>query len=244
MLNNVISKPLYVQLKQAITEDINRNIYQPGEKLPNEAELCEQYSVSRITVRKALLELVEEGYLERLQGKGTFVKRPKFKRELVSVKGYSEHMVSTGRTPHHKIISYHVKEVSKGVAEKLNIPEKSSVLELTRILYNGKRPLSYEISTYSMEQYPNLDQYIQEGISMHKILDKEYGVIPAYNEKILNVIFASSEEAEFLDCSVSDPIYEIEKTAYNGQESPIYHSLLYYHTNQVSFTISSKFKQD
>lgn len=81
-LNTHSSTPLYMQLKQAITEDINKGVYTPGEKLPIETDLCDIYGVSRITVRKAVLDLVEEGLLIRQQGKGTFVQYPKAKRAV------------------------------------------------------------------------------------------------------------------------------------------------------------------
>lgn len=67
MLNNGSSTPLYIQLKQIITDDIKKGVYSPTAKLPTENELCTKYNVSRITVRKAILDLVEEGYLIRQQ---------------------------------------------------------------------------------------------------------------------------------------------------------------------------------
>ncbi len=102
MLNNGSSKPLYIQLKQILTDDIKKGIYSPSIKLPTESELCSKYNVSRITVRKAILDLVDEGYLVRQQGKGTFVKSPKLKRELIAVNGYSEFMESTGKNQNIK----------------------------------------------------------------------------------------------------------------------------------------------
>ena len=65
--------PLYEQLKMALRERIESQIFEPGERMLSEVELCDKYGVSRITVRRAVDELVEEGYLERRQGKGTFV---------------------------------------------------------------------------------------------------------------------------------------------------------------------------
>lgn len=242
MLNSGSSIPLYLQLKQSIMEDINNSIYLPGERLPTEPELCEKYKVSRITVRKAVLDLVEEGYLIKQQGKGTFVKYSKFKRELVAVNGYSEYMISAGISPQPKIISCSIKEATKEMAEKLNIPLNSNILELKRLLYLDDEPLSYEISTYSLELYPNLVNLVHENVSMHKILKEHYGVIPAYNNKILNVIFADKEVAEYLKCNLRDSLYEIEKTAFDANQAPIYHSTLYYITSHISFTITSEFQ--
>ncbi|HCS75651.1 MAG TPA: GntR family transcriptional regulator, partial [Clostridiales bacterium] len=66
--------PKYFQLKKAIIRKIEEEEYLPGGLIPSERELMEQYQVSRITVRKAIDELVVEGYLYKIQGKGTYVK--------------------------------------------------------------------------------------------------------------------------------------------------------------------------
>ena len=65
--------PLYEQLKLSLRKKVDEQVWQEGQRLPSEAELCADYDVSRITVRRAVDELVEEGVLERRQGKGTFV---------------------------------------------------------------------------------------------------------------------------------------------------------------------------
>lgn len=77
-LNNASSLPLYEQLMINIKDEMDKGVYKAGDRIPNEAELCDLYSVSRITVRRAIQELVEEGLLERKQGKGTFVSRKKW----------------------------------------------------------------------------------------------------------------------------------------------------------------------
>ena len=69
--------PLYRQLKDILKEDIESGIWKPGDRIPSENELREQYDVSRNTVIKALEELVQEGLLRREQGRGTFVSSPK-----------------------------------------------------------------------------------------------------------------------------------------------------------------------
>lgn len=113
---------------QIITDDIKKGVYSPTAKLPTENELCTKYNVSRITVRKAILDLVEEGYLIRQQGKGTFVKSPKLKRELIAVNGYSEFMESTGKKPKHHVLSHDIIPASKPIAEKLkSIPRALSL---------------------------------------------------------------------------------------------------------------------
>ena len=86
-LDNNNAVPLYEQMMMMLRERLDNHVLDAGEKLPSEAELCKSYGVSRITVRRAIDELVEEGYLEKKQGKGTFVTQ---KRAAVPVMSISE----------------------------------------------------------------------------------------------------------------------------------------------------------
>lgn len=243
-LNTHSSTPLYIQLKQALTEDIHRGIYSPGEKLPTETDLCEIYGVSRITVRKAVLELVEEGFLVRQQGKGTFVQHPKVKRELIAVNGHSEYMSELGKAPHNKILSFSIQPASKQIAAALCISPESDVLELQRILYFDDKPLALEISHYPLNIFPNLNQHVQDSVSMYEILKSRYHVTPVHNKKLLNLIFANVSEARHLECEVGEPVFKVEKIAYDAKGQPIHSSFLYYPANRVTFTIDTSTSQE
>ncbi|TNU34182.1 transcriptional regulator PhoB [Bacillus velezensis] len=241
MLNNGSSKPLYIQLKQIIADDIKKGVYSPSVKLPTENELCETYNVSRITVRKAILDLVEEGWLVRQQGKGTFVKSPKLKRELIAVNGYSEFMESTGKKPKHQILSHEIIEAPKSIAQKLRVASESPVLELKRILFHNDQPLSFEIAHYPLSLFPDIGKHIKGGVSMHDILKQHYQVVPTHNTKLLNVVYAKQEESRYLACDIGDALFEIDKTAFMSKEQPIYSSLFLMHTDRVTFTINSPY---
>ncbi|WP_077735519.1 GntR family transcriptional regulator [Bacillus sonorensis] len=244
MLNNDSSKPLYLQLKQIISDDIKRGVYSPSEKLPAESELCQTYQVSRITVRKAISDLVEEGYLTRQQGKGTFVKSPKMKRELVAVDGYSEYMMSSGKKPKHQVISVETITAPGHIAKRLKLPIDSPVLELKRVMFNDDQPFTFEITHYPLSRFPDIGRFISDSVSMHHILKTEYQVTPAYNTKLLNVLFAKAEDSKHLACDIGDALFEIDKVAYCAKDDPIYCSLFLMHTNRVTFTINSSHEWD
>ena len=74
--------PLYQQVIDIIKNEINSGAYKAGARIPNEFELAESYKVGRVTVRRAIEELVQQGYLTKRQGKGTFVNAPKLKRKI------------------------------------------------------------------------------------------------------------------------------------------------------------------
>ena len=97
--------PLYYQIKEIILEMIKNEQLGPGDAIPSERELCAIQGVSRMIVNKAILELVNEGTLYRVQGKGTFVSKPKEYQKLSQLTGFTEEMASKGYNTDTKILS-------------------------------------------------------------------------------------------------------------------------------------------
>mgnify|MGYP003422710141 CR=1 FL=1 len=91
--------PKYVEVKRSIIQDINDEVFRVGEMIPSERELIELFDVSRITVRKAVSELENEGYLYKIQGKGTFVKEEQKKQNLFSLTSCTQDVIRLGMTP-------------------------------------------------------------------------------------------------------------------------------------------------
>ena len=99
MLTSGTGEPLYLQLKNQLLDDISAGVYTKGQRIPTENELAQTFSVSRITVRKALKELEQEGLLVRRQGKGTFVADPSLRRDILHNSSFTEICRSAGLTP-------------------------------------------------------------------------------------------------------------------------------------------------
>ena len=97
-LNSESAEPLYRQLAGKLKKEMDDGTFSAGSKLPTENELVETYKVSRVTVRKALDSLTQQGYLERRSGKGTFVAEKKIQRGLSGVIGFKL-PVRTARCP-------------------------------------------------------------------------------------------------------------------------------------------------
>ena len=79
-----MDEPLYLKIYQSLKQDIENGVYKPGDKIMTEAEMAKEYGVSLITVRKAVGSLMEKGLVVRKQGKGTFVTKPKYSRNMKS----------------------------------------------------------------------------------------------------------------------------------------------------------------
>lgn len=99
--------PLYKQLKDLLLQEIKEGIYKANQKIPTELELSEKYQISRMTVRKALAELVEEGVLAKKQGKGTFVQEEKMTEDLSSPNSFTNLCKRNGKVPGGKTLKMH-----------------------------------------------------------------------------------------------------------------------------------------
>ncbi|UUZ92646.1 transcriptional regulator PhoB [Paenibacillus sp. P25] len=238
-LNNTSQKPLYFQLKQIIKEDILRGAYKAGEQLPPESELCETYGVSRITARRAITDLVEEGILHRQQGKGTFVKEAKVKRELISVGGFSELTMASGKTPSSQILSNTVIPADEEQAAAFQIDAGDPVLKLHRSLFIDNEPFIIETSLYPLKHLPDLEKHIGESTSTYTILKQRYNIELTRSEKTLEVVSASEYEAGLFRCDRGTPLFAIEKKTFDKADRPIHLSYSLFLTSKVTFTINT-----
>ena len=107
MLDTNSLKPLYIQLEAEIRQALREKKYLPGDRLPSEEELCEQYQVSRITVRKAIQQLTDQHILEKHRGKGTFVSTPSRSVDLKE-HGFTNYLSAIGHKSHHLLLKKRV----------------------------------------------------------------------------------------------------------------------------------------
>ena len=104
-MNSKSAKPLYLQIDAAIRNDIQTHIYKAGDKLPTEVELSQKYNVSKITIRKAMDKLSQDGMVQKVQGKGTFVLPRKDKVNLSESKGFADSLSSMGHSAKQNVLA-------------------------------------------------------------------------------------------------------------------------------------------
>ena len=125
--------PLYQQLMARLKNDILAGVYPSGARIPSEQLLCETYGVSRVTVRKAMLDLVQEGLLVRRQGKGTFVADERIQRDLLQITSFSAACRQNGHCAGTKVISAGLEEATQEDVEHLGAAPGGQVVEICRL---------------------------------------------------------------------------------------------------------------
>ena len=237
MLNADHQEPLYRQLKKAIQAAILNDTYQQGEKIPTEPELSEQYNVSRITVRKAVEELVKEGYLVKQQGKGTFVSLPKIDRKIEHVMGFTAACQANGFTSHSEVTKTEVIKGDADLRKALQLEKDEKVLYIQRKRFAGDNPLMLENNYYPYNRYSFLVDETLVG-SLYDLLREKYEIFPNQSGKTtLEIALADEEQAQLLETSIGKPLFYMNAVIYDQHGRPVHAGKQYIIGDRYQFTL-------
>ena len=221
MLNSSAMEPLYVQLIKQITKDIDEGKYRPGDKIMTEAEMVQHYGVSVITVRKAVGTLVEKGVLNRRQGKGTFVSRPKFSRNIKKLQSFSEMCYQMGVEPGAKMIENQLVTADDETAKRLGVELGSKVVSICRLRSADGVPVVVEKNYFPLKYAFLLDARFDDN-SLFDFLKEKSGLRVAASEKVIELCRATALEAEHLRVKKGDPLLLVKSTAFDNHGEPFY----------------------
>ncbi len=216
------SSPLYHQLMQRLSEDIEKGKYPVGARIPPEHELEAVYQVSRVTVRRALAELTSEGLLEKKQGKGTFVSTPRISQDLKNIHSFHDACKQNGFRPGTRVI--HVKETDaeKQDVEELGLREGARIIETLRVRTADGVPVVLEKNHFSMA-YSYLENENLAG-SLYLIL-RDYGIEPKQAVHDVSMTFGTESQAKLLAIDAGAPLMRLHEIVYDQKGRPLHSSI-------------------
>ena len=234
LLEKKSQSPLYQQLMSRLKEDIMAGVYPPGARIPSEQLLCDNYGVSRVTVRKAMLDLVQEGLLVRRQGKGTFVAQQRIQRDLQQITSFSEACRQNGHVAGARLISSEMVQVSLEDAEKLDLTAGSRVVEIVRLRLCDGEPVMLEVNRFP-SAYDFLLQQTAEG-SLYERLTKQ-GIIPSSAVHDISLGHATPMVARQLGCQPGDALLLLDETVLDQHGEPLHLSRQWIRGDKYTFRI-------
>ncbi|EOZ5988406.1 GntR family transcriptional regulator [Enterococcus faecium] len=194
----------YDNVRTQILTDIQSDILQnrkKGDKLPSESSYAEKYQVARSTIQKVFKDLESLQLVERIQGKGSFVKNIKPKINIVNYKGFSDYASEMGSSPITRQI---IKEV-------IDNGKHLYLQRLRGICIDGKNIwLTLDETYIDLVKYPKLDLYDFEKNSLYDVLRKYYNTSPSTAHLSSSAVFASTKESELLEVDTQIPLLKIE----------------------------------
>ena len=226
--------PLYAQVKQRLMTRITEGTFSEGDFLPTEPELCDEMGVSRITLRRAVKELCDEGFLLRQQGRGTVVARRRIEQRLVSLSGFSEAFEAEGGVS-HKVLSI----TTDARDDKAAVLGPGLLLRIDRLISVGDRPLTLESLFIDASLMADVIGPVSAGASFFRTLRDTGGPQPEAAERILNVGFATPPERGHLGVGATQPVWRIDKTVLAADDRPIAFSRLVTPTHLITYSMRS-----
>jgi len=220
--------PYYIQLMDILQEKVKHAEWNPGDQIPGEQDLCENYQVSRTVVRQALQELEYEGVITRQRGKGTFVTSPKISEGLVQkLTGFYQDMVERGLKPGSKVLNQNVSPSSEKVARFLNIKPGEKVIDIQRLRYINGEPIQLVTTYIPYEICPALESVDLTNRSLYEYLEKECGIFIAKGHRYIESVLANDHEAGLLGIERGAPLLMLDSVSFseNGQPIEYYHAL-------------------
>lgn len=225
LIDGVSAQPLYLQIKQVLAQRILDGEYAPHERLPSESELMKAFGVSRITVRQALRDLHSDGLVFSVQGKGTFVSKPKAIQDVQRLQGFGESMVPQGYEASTRVISVQESRPNQEVAEALGLKQSDGVVELIRIRYLNREPISIDHSFYPADIGRKLvGRDLTQDI--FPLLENEFDLLLDHADLRIEATLADKAQAEHLNCDVGAPVLMIRRLVLDKQGKPIAYEFL------------------
>lgn len=222
-MNKKSEVPLYLQLMNELIERIDNKEFQVNEKLPVERKLCDLYDVSRITVRQALKEMEREGYIYRINRKGTFVAPQTYYQNLINLYSFTEEMISLGKKPLTKVLLFREMRIGESMASELNFgPSNDEVFYVIRLRIADNEPLMYEMSYLSKEFFPELTEKDLIERPMYDVFKEDYQIVVTRAIESFSATTVRKEEAKHLQMGESDPAMLIKRFAYYNDELVAY----------------------
>ncbi|SDJ86948.1 GntR family transcriptional regulator [Natronincola ferrireducens] len=239
MINRNSVIPIYYQIEDWIKSQIENEQLRVDKVIPSERELTELFGVSRYTVRQAIGNLVNEGYLYRLSGKGTFVKDRNVIYKENKYTSFSEDMESLGKILKNKVIGFAITTASSSIANRLSINEKDDVISIKRIRSVDDVPFSYEMLFIPREIVGNMDEGFAEG-SMMDYYENHLGLDIDHSLETIESVKAIEKTAEKLQVPKDAPLLLVKSKLFLGNGKQIHYRKSYFRGDKYKFTIKLK----
>ncbi len=206
-----LNKPLYTRIQEYIAELILSGKLKPESKIQSEREFSEDLGVSRMTVRKALTELVNEGLLERKHGSGTYVAKPKITYELVELVNYVQAMELRNIATSTQLLEFNEMVASRRLAEILEIEIGAPIYHLVLLRFANRVPVILERGYFPCDYCPKLEDWNLEKTSTIDLLTSVYGIRLGRISQSVEAVAATDQVAQQLRVDEGIPLLMLSR---------------------------------
>ncbi len=234
------STPSYLQIADLLKSEIRDGKFPPGGRLPTEAELVSRSKLSRITIRKGIEVLENEGWVVRKQGLGTFVQTT-INQNLADVKTITEVLVEQCANPRVKVLKFGAVPAPERVQKIFGLKKGDEILQIERLFLDDKRPIARLQTFMPLALREPAEILRREGIpseTTYSIWEKTLGVRIEGAAYTLRAARSDRNDAKLLGLKPGQPVLVLERTTYGHGGQPLDFALFHYHCDRYAFSVS------
>jgi GntR family transcriptional regulator len=243
MIDRDAPQPLYLQIQEALHDQIRSGVYPPGSRVPSEQELVTQYGVSRMTARKSLDALVVQGLLFRRPGKGTFVVDDVLSYGLSTTLSFSRTLRARGYAVETQMLRQEIIPGPPQVIERLHLPPGSEVLIVHRLRWVVGEPAAIHASYLDGRVFAPLLHVDLETESLLEAIEHLGGVRMAYTRDTVQAARTSEQESRLFRIPAGEPVLQVEGTTYDRRNQPVRFTRAIYRGDKFKLVIKSTFER-
>ena len=229
-------RSVFQEIARQIQEKVDKGIYVSTQRLPSEYELAKEFDVSRLTVRKAIDELISRNVLVKQKGKGTYVMtKQKIQSGRSGLQGFTEAAKAYGKTSKTEVIDLtllQLDELPEKIAESLKLEPKEKVYHLTRLRSFDNEPMTIE-ELYIREIYlPHVTKKEVKG-SVFELIEQRIEI--AYSHQEIAAIVVPEQLSSLLNVAIGEPVLKVNSITYSVTATPILYDRSYYRADKYTF---------
>jgi DNA-binding GntR family transcriptional regulator len=238
VLNKWSPEPLYVQVQNWIKQNISNGTWKSNNKLPSESDLAEALDISRGTLKQAIKQLVDEGVLVQIHGKGTFVvvgeqlESPLAER-LVST---AEALLENQKDFTTELVGIELIEAFKPVDESLGLTIGERLYALRRLRYLNQTPVVFLENYLSQKLFPELDRHDFTKETLFSIIENHYNKKIKWGKRSFVAKGSTKHISELLQIKKNTPIILLDQVLYSESNEPLEYSKVWIRSDQIKLT--------
>jgi GntR family transcriptional regulator len=230
--------PIYQHIIKEIKNKIKESILKPGDAIPSENSLCDIFGVSRMTVRKSLAILVNEGYITSIPGKGSFVNEPDSKKYILY---YNEMTNLIDSIDTIKLIKVKIIRPAPKLIDNLNIPRSKKIIMVKRVHYSNGEAIAYDEKYLIYHKgMPIVEKEIKYS-TFPEIVSRYTSLFAIKKELTISAQMPDKKISRYLSPDNVLPLLVVEQRLFNTQDMPIGLGITYYRGDSCKLSASSPF---
>ena len=228
---------MYERIYADLLAKIQSGDYQPGDRLPSEKESAEFYGVSRITAKKAMDMLADEGLIEKKRGHGTYVKNLKAKSDNQKIVNFLREHSDGKRVASKKVLDKTVISADQEVLENLQLEEGAKVIRIERVRYADEKPMYIETNYLDYQWVPEAleKDFSKESLRVYYVNHCHIKLAKA-EEKIYSIL-ADERRARLLQVEEGAPLIYVKRVSYDENKIPREYVEAYYRADTYYLTV-------